>query len=319
MLSRNYSVRELCLIALAAQSDIGPATINALTRAERKTDTSLKHLTNLDEGELYARSDLSQAQAQRVANVQYPLQIARDVINLLRKTDTYPIFRSDQHYPRSLIEHLGETAPPVLFIAGDISVISERTVAIVGSRRPSDATRRAAYQLGVSQARDGVTVVSGGARGIDTAGHQGALKTGKTVVVPPTGVTKHRWRNIDRGQLSPDQWCVLGQFPPQDPWRTRNALQRNHTIVALSDAVVGFEPRDEGGTWRSCRTALRMQKPLFIVNGSTKKDRRRGQAYFVNNGAVALSADHMPNPEEFHHLVEDYTAPPITTQPDLFT
>ena len=114
------------------------------------------------------------------------------------------------------------------------------------------------------------------------------------------------------------RWCVLGQFPPEDRWRKRSALIRNRTIVAASDAVVGFEPREVGGTRHSCRIALQMGKPLFVVSGRADPSHRRGMERLVRLGAEALDLGNMPGAADFQQLTREYRPPPESAQLRLF-
>mgnify|MGYP006277840869 CR=1 FL=1 len=318
MRHRTYSDDQLCLLALASTAGIGPATINKLAAAAGETDSSLCSLLDLDHRELTRRWDVPPGVARLVTGVDSPLLTANSLLDLLERANVHPVFRQEEGYPGKLAVFLDLSAPPVLFVAGNEHLLSRPCVAIVGSRRPSTVANRAAYRFACELARNGTVIVSGGARGIDTAAHQGAAEGGATAVVPPTGIVTFRWQGIDRSALGPENQCIVGQFPPRDRWRTRNALQRNHTIVALSDAVVGFEPRDHGGTWRGCCTALRMGKPLFVVTARSDPPHARGREKLVKSGAVALSPRHMPTAEEFQQLTAEYSSPAEPSQPDLF-
>ncbi len=162
--------------------------------------------------------------------------------------------------------------------------------------------------------------MSGGADGIDTAGHRAALLEGGTVFVPPVGLAQFRWRG-GRGMRLAGRtagWCMVGQFPLGSGWRTPQALMRNRTIVALSEAVVAFEPRDGGGTWHSSINALRMGRPLFVVCASTSGPKARGQRKLVRMGAAALDPVRMPDAAAFRQMVADYRVPPAPAQAPLF-
>lgn len=318
MRTEDYTEDQLCVLALAAMPGIGPSTINRLASNTQEATIPIRRL--LEAPPCFDRilSQLPRASQKSIARIRAPLQRATELLELLRKANAHPVFREEPAYPDKLSQFLGESAPPVLFIVGNEQRLRGPSIAIVGSRQPSEESRRAAFEFAARQAETGKLVVSGGARGIDTAGHQGALTRGRTVVVPPTGVMRYRSRKLGDVRPGSEKCCIVGQFPPRDPWRTRNALQRNHTIVALSDCVVGFEPRDHGGTWRSCRSALRMGKPLFVVNAREQGPYERGQQSFVNTGAIALDPRRMPGPEEFSDLVEGYTPPSTDVQLPLF-
>jgi DNA processing protein len=302
-----YTKDQLCILAMAATPGLGSATINKLVRTAQHREQPLRLFMRLDHGELNRRYGISPHIARSLSALENPFARASEVLGLLERANVHPVFRDDPTYPEKLTRYLQTSVPPVLFIGGDERMLARPCVAIVGSRKPSARARQAAYNFAQQMASSGTVIVSGGARGIDTAGHQGAILTGATAVVPPKGIVNFRWERIDRSAHAPDSLCIIGQFPPRDRWRTRNALQRNQTIVALSDAVVGFEPRDRGGTWRSCCAALRMCKPLFVVTASADAAQSRGRAHLVRSGAVALDPAQMPLPPQFMKLMQEYS------------
>jgi len=107
---------------------------------------------------------------------------------------------------------------------------------------------------------------------------------------------------------------VLGQFPPLEGWKTANALARNRTIVALSSAVVAFEPRDTN----SCVAALRMGKPLFVASSRATPPLRRGLRALVRMGACALDIERMPDAEEVQELMHRHGPRTRAAQARLF-
>jgi len=110
----------------------------------------------------------------------------------------------------------------------------------------------------------------------------------------------------------------VGQFPPTCGWHTGNGLIRNRTIVALADAVVGFEPRDRGGTWHACLTAVEMKKPLFVVADRRDSACRQSAGRLLRLGAQELSAREAPSAAEFESLVRGWRAPSEPAQAPLF-
>jgi DNA processing protein len=190
-------------------------------------------------------------------------------------------------------------------------------MAIVGSRRPSRAAVRAAREL-AGGLGDRAVVVSGGARGIDTAAHKAAAASGGTVCVPASGLVLFRRKELSGWRRADSRLCCLGQFPPNAGWQAAYALIRNRTIVALAQAVIAFEPRDTGGTWHSSLNALQMRKPLFVVSSARRGARGRGLQRLVRLGGVALDPRVMPGADEMDRLVAEYAPPPSLDQLPLF-
>ncbi|MHC5033951.1 MAG: DNA-processing protein DprA [Planctomycetota bacterium] len=309
---------ELCLISLCATEGTGPATVAALRRAARDRSAPLRVVMALSTAQLQAEIGLTPSAARAVASVRNPLATGRSVLEQLADIDARVVLEGQNAYPQWLVRLLGPRAPAVLFVAGSPALLQRPCLAIVGSRRPSRGARSAARFLARAHASSGSTIVSGGARGIDSAAHAAALSAGGTAIVPALGLARFRPHGFDTREVSADKWCVLGQFPPQAGWRSAQALLRNRTIVALSKAVVAFEPRDCGGTWHSSITALRMRKPLFVVSASRRGAKGRGLEQLVRLGAVALDPTRMPDPEALACLIADYRPPPSADQLPLF-
>jgi DNA processing protein len=318
----------LCLIALSAAPGIGPAALWRLREAARAAGMPLVELLSLPEGRLAGELDLAPSAARAVASLGDPLASGRALLRSARQAGCAVSLAGEPGYPFRLADHLGRSAPPVLYLAGDAALLDRRCVAMVGSRRPTAAAARAARALARGEASGGATVVSGGARGIDTAAHTGALGGGATLAVPAVGAARFCRRAPWRRRRGPGEeappgaasrrWCVLGQFPPHAPWRTQHALMRNRTIAALSDVVIAFEPRDCGGTWHTSTAALAMGKPLFVVSACRRGAKGRGLRRLVRLGAVALDAGRMPDVAELARLAADYRPPARPAQTDLF-
>jgi len=278
----------LCLLCLASTDGIGTATIRRLVEGAREREIALCEAMRRSAVQLRREFGVPPAAASVIEGIEAPLSRAEALLDLLARHGVTVVLEDSPDYPAALLRSLGRTAPPVLFLRGNAGVLARRCVAIVGSRRPSRAAAVAAHNLACVLAKQGTTIVSGGASGIDTVSHRAAMTAGATAVVPPVGILRFRWRGMGREAPGEGAWCIVGQFPPQAGWRKSHALLRNRSIVGASDAVVGFEPRDVGGTWHSCVTALRLRKPLFLVCASRGAAQQRGLKRLVRLGARAL-------------------------------
>ncbi len=314
----SFSDEHLCIIALCSTQGIGVAGIGRLREAARERGCPLHAFVDLPAGRLEDELGLSGTAASSVASLERPRLSGRAMLERLASVGGGALLQEDRRYPDRIARFLGAEAPPVLFIKGNAELLEAETIGIVGSRRPGGAARSAARELARAQVDAGTTVVSGGARGIDRTAHQVALKDGSTVLFAPTGLLRFRWRGLRRGRSTEDRWCLVSPFPPLSGWETAHALQRNRLIVALSDAVVGFEPRDTGGTWNSCTHALRMRKPLFVASGTLEGARGRGLRSLVRRGADALDVARMPDAGEFARMVAAYRPAPAAAQEELF-
>ena len=313
-----------CLIGLCAAEGVGPATVARLRRAASRLGVPLCQVAAWPAGRLRAELALGAAAAAAVAAAGDPVRAGLALLDRLAPLEIGVVLSGQPDYPAELSHGLGPHAPAALFTAGDASLLGRPRFAIVGARRPSRRAADAARSLAAALAAAGGTVVSGGADGIDTAAHVAAAAAGGTVTVPALGLTRFRRQGLGVGELGREGWYALGQFPPESKWRAAHALMRNRTIVALSSAVVAFEPRDMGGTWHTSRWALRMRKPLFIVTAARRGAAGRGLRRLVRLGAAALDVARAPGLDgdgsdgELARLAAEYRPPPCRDQASLF-
>lgn len=193
----------------------------------------------------------------------------------------------DDDYPRRFLIVAHDAVPPVLYIAGDTDVFDEPAVGIVGSRRATGPGLEYAWSLARIAAERNIAVISGGAAGIDSAAHRGALDTdGKTVVVLPHGLA-----HGDVGRMMdqyPDNVSLVSQFPPRMKPCAGAALARNRTIAGMSGAVVTVESGVVSGTMSTARHARSMDVPLFAVKWDDHEPVHEGLAKLIANGARPL-------------------------------
>ena len=185
---------ELCLIALSDTEGIGPASMAALRRLARRRAEPLHRVLALAPEVLAGKAGLTAAAAMVLTRVGSPRAHGRMVLEEAARTGTRVVCAGRPDYPARLTALLGEQAPPVLFLRGDCSLLDAPCMAVVGSRRPSRWAQEAARSLAGQLAQDGVTIVSGGAKGIDTTAHAAALLTGATAFVPPMGLARFDWQ-----------------------------------------------------------------------------------------------------------------------------
>jgi len=179
------------------------------------------------------------------------------------------------------------TAPPFLFYLGGADLLTAQGIGMCGSRNASDEGLRAAEACGEVATQQGLTVVSGYARGVDTATHVSALSSGgSTVIVLPEGINHFR---VKRGPVA-DVWneervLVVSQFSPGRPWSAGNAMARNNVIIGLSLALVVVEASEKGGTLAAGTKALQLNKPVLTLEFAMNP---RGNAELIRQGAISI-------------------------------
>jgi len=189
----------------------------------------------------------------------------------------------DEEYPANL--RAAADAPPLLFVRGSILPEDERAVAIVGTRQPSGEGLEIAETLGRELAARGLTVVSGLALGIDTAGHRGALAAGgRTLAVLGSGLRAiHPRSNIGLTERIAAQGAVLSELHPDTQVRAQHLRARDRITSGLSRAVIVVEARERSGSLDTAARARKQGRLVFAVDiGSA------GTSRLLSEGAERL-------------------------------
>lgn len=175
----------------------------------------------------------------------------------------------DDDYPANLLPL--RSAPPVLFVRGDLRPGDAQAVAIVGSRRATSSAVDLAEWLARELAGRGLTVVSGLALGIDTAAHRGALQAeeGRTLAVLGSGLRAlHPRRNIPLAERIVGRGALLSELHPDTPPQGRNLMARDRLISGLGRAVIVVQAAEKGGSMDTAAKARRQGRLLLAVPGS---------------------------------------------------
>jgi DNA protecting protein DprA len=198
--------------------------------------------------------------------------------------------RGTPEYPKRLARLLGDKAPDILYVWGNTDLFNKPAVGFCGSREASEKSIEIAADTARQIVEEGWVVVSGHARGVDTAAHQAALKSGGgTIIVAPEGILSFKLRRELKQIAKPEQILIVSQFPPAAGWAVGRAMGRNSTIIGLSDAMVLVSARAEGGTFEAGKTALRLRTPLFVARYESPGESAAGNRYFLDRGAYQLS------------------------------
>jgi predicted Rossmann fold nucleotide-binding protein DprA/Smf involved in DNA uptake len=183
------------------------------------------------------------------------------------------ICRSDQDYPSRYKTHLKDKAPPILFGIGERSLLKGGGLAIVGSRNVDAEGEAFARETAAWCARGGVTVVSGGARGVDQIAMTSALNTGGSVigVLADTLLRRSVSREI-RYALSAGYLLLVSPYHPEAGFNVGMAMGRNKLIYALADyGLVVSADYKQGGTWEGAEEELKRKpgRPVFVRIGNS--------------------------------------------------
>ena len=187
-------------------------------------------------------------------------------------------------YPRRLV-HLHQP-PPALYLQGPLE-LADRSVAVVGTRSATSYGRRAARDLAGGLARAGWVVVSGLARGIDTAAHRAALDAGgKTAAVLGSGLD-HRYPSSNRDLYDrlDESGLLVTEFPPEQPPQRWTFPKRNRIIAALSAGVVVVQAPGRSGALITADQALELGREVFAVPGPVGAPASEGTHQLLRSGA----------------------------------
>jgi len=176
--------------------------------------------------------------------------------------------------------------PPVLWYRGSLDCLKQPAVAIVGSRAASSVALETARRLAADIALRGITVVSGLARGGDSAAHRGALETGRTIAVLGSGVD-HVYPPEHAGLASriAENGLVVSEYPPGTLPLPYHFPMRNRLISGLSRAVVVIEASDKSGSLITASCAAEQGRDVMAVPGNVLSGRNRGGHALIRDGA----------------------------------
>ena len=191
----------------------------------------------------------------------------------------------DDEYP-PLLRELPDP-PLALHYAGDLSLLTRHSIAIVGSRRASPYAVNAAAHLTRDLVSCGLTIVSGLARGVDSAAHHAALEAGgKTVAVLGTGIDVIYPRSNRRlFQRIAEHGLIVTEFPPGSPPKREHFPVRNRIISGLSLGTVIVEATRQSGSLITARMAAEQNREVFAVPGSIFSAGSEGTHRLVQYGA----------------------------------
>jgi DNA processing protein len=220
---------------------------------------------------------------------------------------------ADAEYPGLLREIYDP--PIVLYVKGQLTAKDKNAVAIVGSRQTtpygSEVARKLAYQL----AYVGVTVVSGGARGIDTAAHQGALTAkGRTVVVLGTGINiVFPSENAELFERVAAHGAVLTQFPFNRAADKQSFPIRNRIVAGMTLGTVVVEAHLASGALITANFATEYGRQVFAVPGRIDSPRSKGCHELIKRGAkLCEAAEDILS--EFEYLFPASNRPPAASE-----
>ncbi len=224
-----------------------------------------------------------------------------------QRAGLWMLIRADADYPGRLKKQLQALSPPVLFGCGNRRLLDQGGIAVIGSRHASPEDLVFTSRLGSHAALQGLSIISGGARGVDETAMVGALAQEGTVVgVLADGLLRAATSARFRPSLMNGNLALISPFNPEAGFDVGNAMARNKYIYCLADAaVVIAADKEQGGTWNGAVENLKHGwTPIWI---KSHPDTHSGNAELVRRGAHWLP----DAPGEFAVLLIRETPPMV--------
>ncbi|MCK4950987.1 MAG: DNA-processing protein DprA [Gammaproteobacteria bacterium] len=203
----------------------------------------------------------------------------------LKQPDNHILTLKDADYPPLLREIT--TAPPVLFVHGQLEALNSMQIAMVGSRNPSSSGRQTSGNFARHLASSGFTITSGLALGIDAASHEGALAVGGiSIAVTGTGLDRvYPARHRDLAYRIAEQGALVSEFPIGTAPLPAHFPRRNRIISGLSLGTLVVEAAQKSGSLITAQHALEQGREVFAIPGSIHNPMARGCHQLIRQGA----------------------------------
>ncbi|MBU2495456.1 MAG: DNA-processing protein DprA [Candidatus Omnitrophota bacterium] len=320
------SQNSLALLLLCSQLGLDDDSAKSLTLREwnplvRKMQAaSLRpaDLLFLSVEDLQTRLDLPTDYASRITNLTSRMDNLHRELNRLASLGIFPLISDASDYPERYRARLKNSAPTVLFYAGEKALLGQPGIAVVGSRHLDEAGQECARFVGNACGLSGQVLYSGGAKGVDTISMESALEArGAAVGVLADSlerIVKSRKEALKRGDL-----CLVTPYSPNAGFSVGAAMGRNRLIYALADyAIVVASDAETGGTWAGATETLKNGWiPVFVLEHEAMPE---GNKLLLQKGALAFPHPFNESPVKLPDWMKEKAAslPSQPSQPSLF-
>ena len=271
-------------LALALTPGMGPTKARKLVEHFGSAEAVFRaSLTELESTEIQAVS------AQSIATGK-SAELAREELARASQAGVRILCIEDALYPSRLKEIYDP--PLVLYVRGDAEILAQPGIAIIGTRHPTPYGSGMAERLGCDLAAQGLVIISGMARGVDTAGHRGAISAkSKTVAVFGTGVDVIYPKENSRlsEQILAFGGALVSEFPMGTFAAPQNFPIRNRILSGMSIGVLVVEAAEYSGTRITARLALEQNRDVFAVPGNVTNKNSWGPNTLIKQGAKLVA------------------------------
>ena len=280
-----FSEETKSLVHLSIIPGVGYQTIQRLLvafgSAQRALDATLQELTQIE--------GLSPNVRQRVIRGKSRVSVDQE-LELIEAHNCHLVTVNDSAYPM-LLKEIADP-PPLLYVRGDLGEPDAPSITIVGTRSPTNYGKTIGRQLSQQLAENGVTVISGFARGIDTCAHQGALQAnGRTIAVLGNGLSQiYPDENRDLADEIVESGALISEFAMSVPPFPKNFPRRNRLVSGMSSGTVVVEASVRSGSLITARHAAEQGREVFAVPGQVFSNQSKGSHQLINQGAKLINA-----------------------------
>ena len=237
--------------------------------------------------ELFALDILTKRQVEKLKS--FPIEEAQKMYDTALENGWKVVTPSSEYYPSQLLTI--QNLPLVLYVEGDETILTnELMISIVGARKASDYGNGVARALSSAMSSVGFTVVSGGALGIDSSAHKGALdENGATICVLGCGLgTKYLMENKPLRDRIISNGAIITEFPPYYPASRMTFPLRNRIISGMSLGTIVVEAGERSGSLITARLALEQGRDVFAVPGDLVSSSFLGTNNLIRYGAIPV-------------------------------
>jgi DNA processing protein len=275
-------------------------------------------LLEMGEPDLQSQLALNPSESERIVNLLERSGVLAIALERLEFLGIHSITRADSDYPQRYRQRLKDSAPAVLFYAGEKALLGQPGIAVVGSRHLDKAGQECAKFVGNACGISGQVLYSGGAKGVDTLNMDAALETRGTAVgvlaESLEKVVRNRQEALRRGDL-----CLVTPYNPNAGFSVGAAMGRNRLIYCLADyAIVVASDAETGGTWAGATETLKNGWiPVFVLEHAQMPE---GNKLLLQKGALSFPHPFKEPPLKLANWLRENSAklprPPV--QAELF-
>ncbi len=300
-------------LAIRKDSELNPLTLKEWNVLNKKMKVSSLEspgdLLGMTVTDIQKQLDLSADEVDRIVDLLARVPMLEETLAYYAEKGIHVITRNDENYPGRYRERLQDSAPLVIFYAGEPVLMGQPGIAVVGSRHLDPIGQESAEFVGNTCGLSGLVLYSGGARGVDSISTNAALAARGSAVsvlahsLEQTIKDSSLKKATERGDL-----CLLSPYTPDAGFSVGTAMGRNKLIYCLADyAIVVASDAEKGGTWSGAMETLKAGwVPVFVLEHPNMPE---GNRLLIQKGGVPFPH---PFPEHYSKLenwLKDHSQP----------